>query len=376
MINTRILHISGNQYSPLPSEHHTRRIWDELSKNCDEYHILARGKDMSFSHTVDGNIHLHLVSAFGRRMWVFFFLSWLLPYYIVKYKPTHLVVQCPVMGGLSAALCSVLFRLPLFVELHGAHYFQPARAGLSGIIEHYIYRLFSWPAFSVASKIRSLSEDMSQNLIRVYGAHLSRKVVVIPTRVDLSVFNKVKTKYSVDGPLRIISVGAYTPIKNHISLLEDLNECGIAFTLTLVGAGPLENEYLIKAKQLGLTDQLNIAGQISHSQLATMLPSYDLYIHYSTSEGLSRAILEAMAAGLPVIATRVGYIEGVLENNKNAVVLDQPWRENFIHNMENLSVSENQRQRLGIAARQTIEERFDADRVFELYRNEIVDCIQ
>ena len=62
-----LFHIGGNQYSPLPAEHHTFQIWEALSKDFDEYHVFARSKNMKFSHTQQGKIHLHLIHGFGKR---------------------------------------------------------------------------------------------------------------------------------------------------------------------------------------------------------------------------------------------------------------------------------------------------------------------
>jgi glycosyltransferase involved in cell wall biosynthesis len=372
MKRTCLLHISGNQYPLLPADHHTRRIWEELAKGFDEYHVLARGEGMHFSHSMDGNIHLHLLPSFGRRMWVFLFLSWLLPYFVVRYRPTHLLAQCPVLGGLAAAACSLIFRLPLFVELHGAHYFGPARSGWTGILEFQIYRALSRFTFAVADRIRSLSEDMSDHLCSVYGPGLRAKVVTIPTRVDLAVFNKVKVDYKSDEMLRVITVGSFYPRKNHINLIKDLFLSSIPFQLTLVGSGPLIDMYRQLSEELGLVDRIVITGSVGHQELSALLVNNDVYIHYALSEGLPRAILEAMAAGLPVVATRVGFIGGVLEDGENALVLESPWSVQLVEAIGRIYKSENLRRELGQAARKTIEERFESNRVFEQYRKAIL----
>ena len=372
MKRTCLLHIGGNQYPPLPAEHHTRRIWEELAIGFDEYHVIARGEGMGFSHSVEGNIHLHLLPSFGKRMWVFFFLSWLLPYFVVRYRPTHLLVQCPVLGGLAAAVCASIFKLPLFVELHGAHYFGPVRRGWAGILEFNIYKRFSWFTFSVANRIRSLSADMSDHLQKVYGAGLRRKIVTIPTRVDLMVFDTVKTDYGIGEVLRVITIGALSSTKNHIQLMEDLNVSGVSFQLTIVGSGLLAGKYKEVAAGLGIADRLIITGNISHQELAVLLPTQDVYVHYSVSEGLSRAILEAMATGLPVVATRVGFIGGVLEDGKNALVLDPPWQVQLSKAIIHICSSESLRCKLGQSARRMIEERFESNLVFEQYRKAIL----
>ncbi len=367
MKRTILFHISGNQYLPFPAQHHTRRIWDELSKSFDEYHVIARGKTNHYVHSVEGSIHLHLLPALGGRMWVFFFVSWLLPYFVMRYRPTHLLAQCPVLGGLAAAFCSKLFGIPLFVEIHGAHYFRPARPGWKGVLEHRVYRALSRITFSVATRIRSLSEDMRDYVLRVYGDRIASKTIVIPNRVDLDVFKHVKKSYKKSAYLNVISVGGFSPNKNHLKLIEDLCKTGVKFKLTLAGAGSLENEYMEFANRLGVADCVTTLS-MDHQALSAALPQHDVYVHYSLSEGVPRAILEAMAAGLPVVATRVGFIKGVLLDGENALVIDQPYQDGLVRSIRALADSEEFRKRLGCAARSTIETRYEWNHVFDQYR--------
>jgi len=370
MTRTCLFHISGNQYSPFPVKHHTRRIWDELSKGFDEYHIIARGFENRYVHSIEGSVHLHLLPALSSRMWPFLFLSWLLPFFIIRYKPTHLLAQCPVVGGLAASFCSILFKIPLFVELHGAHYFVASRSNLKSKLEHIFYRVFSRITFSVADRIRSLSQDMSENLLNVYGEKVFKKVVVIPNRVDLNVFSLVKKSYKLNKPIRIITVGNYLPVKNHLSLIKDLSETKYDFQLIIAGTGPLKVEYESLADQLNIRDRITLV-KLDHQTLAELLSQQDIYVHYSLSEGVPRAILEAMAAGLPVISSRVGFIKDVLIDNENALVIDKPYSDGLRKSIRSLDESEYLREYLGKSARQTIEDRFEWNRVFDNYRTAI-----
>ncbi|UFS69930.1 glycosyltransferase family 4 protein [Geomonas sp. RF6] len=374
MKKTVLFHVSGNQYDPFPATHHTRRIWEELSRGVDEYHLVARGRINSYQHSVHGKIHLHLLPAWGRRMWVFFLLSWALPFFVLRYRPTHLVAQCPVLGGLAASACSKLFGIPLFMELHGVHYFVPTTERIASRLEHLCYRLLSPISFAAAQKIRSLSEHMTQELRRVYGAGAVEKAVVVPNRVDLKVFSRAKDCYSIEGAVRIVMVGSFYPVKNQLALVEALHRCGIDFRLSLVGAGPLKGAIVELAQKLGIADRLEIHQNLSHAQLADLLVRHDLYVHYSLAEGVPRAVLEAMAAGLPVVSTPVGYINGVLVHGENALLLQEPWGDDLCATLGRLLESQPLRESLGRRARRTIEEKFEWHRVFALYRREILSC--
>jgi glycosyltransferase involved in cell wall biosynthesis len=213
---------------------------------------------------------------------------------------------------------------------------------------------------------------MTGHLCRVYGESLRAKVVVIPTRVDMSVFRKAKKVYERGAVLRIISVGSFIALKNHIALIRDLRATGVAFRLTLVGTGPLQNEYDRVIEELGCRDDVVFAGTVTHEILASLLREHDLYVHYSRSEGLSRAILEAMAVGLPVVATRVGFIGGVLNDAQNCLVIDPPWSSSLAEALKRLASSEPLRRQLGENARNTIEARFESNAVFDVYRKAVL----
>jgi glycosyltransferase involved in cell wall biosynthesis len=374
MSPNKIFHISANQYPKLPAEHHSKIIWQELSKSCDEYHVFARGMDMSFSHTQEGKLHLHLVPSMGKRQLSFLFLSFFLPLYFMKYKPTHVVAQCPVLGGFFAALCKNAFNFKLFVEIHGEHYFLPIKKGWLGYLHYNFFKTITKFSLKRADKIRSLSSSMSKCLIDTYGKHISHKITVVPNRVNLKTFEIIKSDYNSYGELKIISVGRFSNLKNHINLLRDLYASGIKFHLTVVGSGDLKFEYIKLAEDLGEVSDLTILENIPHSELAKLLPNNDLYVHYSLSEGVPRAILEAMACGLPVFSTNVGYISDLLQHNVNSVVIDLPYKDNLIANLIPLANSSIFREKLGQSARKTIEDSYEWDFVFDLYRSEILNC--
>lgn len=370
----RIFHLSGNVYPELPVRHHSLRIWEELSKGADEYHVLASSGAIRYSHTTLGNIHLHLLPTVGPRMWGYFLSSWLIVLFGIRYRPTKIIAQCAVVGGLAGAVLSAMFRIPMLTEIHGAHYFFPTRSGLFAKIESAGYRLLSRPAFKISARIRSLSEDMTAWIRKTYGEAAAEKVVLIPNRVDLKTFSPPKQTYEVDEPVKVISVGAYSPTKNHLKLIEELFAACPGARLTLVGRGQLSEDYLKLARRLGVGDQVQLFWATSHEEVAARLADSDVYIHYSIAEGVPRAVLEAMAMGLPIICTPVGFIQGVLCHDQDVLLLGSPGAEDLSVALDRLRASALERARLGRAARTTIVDRFEWDRAFAIYRREIADC--
>ena len=86
--------------------------------------------------------------------------------------------------------------------------------------------------------------------------------------------------------------------------------------LMIAGVGELQNELKNLVRELKLEDKVVFLGQVSHEELAKLYKRADVFVRPSLSEGLGSAFLEAMGAGVPVIATPVGGIPDFLEDGK------------------------------------------------------------
>lgn len=113
----------------------------------------------------------------------------------------------------------------------------------------------------------------------------------------------------------LVTTGSLEPVKNHHYLLEILaetNRAGRSLTLDIFGEGRLHKELLEQARSLGLQDQVRFRG--FRPDVRAFLPRYRAYAHASYSESLPLAIIEAMAAGLPVIAGDIGGISELCDD--------------------------------------------------------------
>lgn len=128
---------------------------------------------------------------------------------------------------------------------------------------------------------------------------------VIYSGVDLDLYEPATP--GVDGPIRLVTVGALAPRKGQeyaIEALSMLKESGVDATLDLVGAGPDEAKLRRLVADAGLGDLVSFAGEQEDPR--PYLKRADVFLLPSRQEGFAVALLEAMATGLPVIATDVG----------------------------------------------------------------------
>ena len=162
----------------------------------------------------------------------------------------------------------------------------------------------------------------------------------------------------------LVTVGSLVLVKNHSYLLDVLAETkksGQVLTLDIFGEGPLRSDLEEKISSLGLDDQVRLRG--FRSDVRALLPGYRAYVHGSYSEALPFAIVEAMAAGLPVVAGNVGGIPELFDHGVEGRYwpLDDPVR--AAAEVMDLLDSEPERLRAARSATQRFHRDFDADNV-------------
>jgi glycosyltransferase involved in cell wall biosynthesis len=117
----------------------------------------------------------------------------------------------------------------------------------------------------------------------------------------------------------LVTVGNLDLVKNHRFLLDVLAEAkraGRSLSLDIFGDGPCRKDLTRQASSLGLEDQVRFRG--FRTDVRDFLPGYLAYVHASYSESSSLAIMEAMAAGLPIVAANTGPISELCDDGVEA----------------------------------------------------------
>jgi len=176
-----------------------------------------------------------------------------------------------------------------------------------------------------------------------------------------------------EGALVIGTVGNLTPKKDHRNLLAATARAGghnREVQLVLVGSGPLERALRDDARSLGLSDRVVFAG--SRDDVAELLPAFDVFALSSQNEGLPISLLEAMAAGVPCVATSVGGVPEVIHNGNEGLLVPAGDRVALADALSLLLRAPELRNAIGARAAQTAR-RFDvtqaAHRTETVYRD-------
>ena len=123
------------------------------------------------------------------------------------------------------------------------------------------------------------------------------------------------------GQKVILSVGRLSKEKDQVSLVEAMSELRGSFSpyLVILGEGPEHKTILEKTRLLGLTDKVILTGQ--QDDIAPFYSLADVVVISSRSEGSPNVLLEALAAGVPLVATSVGGIPEMVRDGEHALLV-------------------------------------------------------
>jgi glycosyltransferase involved in cell wall biosynthesis len=169
---------------------------------------------------------------------------------------------------------------------------------------------------------------------------------------------------------RIVSVARFEAPKDHETLLRAVALLPESWRLDLVGDGPGEKQARSLARTLGLGERVRFLGY--QPDPAPFLARAQIFALATRAEGFPRSVLEAMRAGLPVVASRVGGVPEAVTDRAGGLLVPPGDPGLMSDALSKLLADSGLRQRQGLAARHAYEQRFRFERMAEatqaLYR--------
>jgi glycosyltransferase involved in cell wall biosynthesis len=155
------------------------------------------------------------------------------------------------------------------------------------------------------------------------------------------------------------SVGWLTDVKGHTYLIEavaKLKQDFPALHLVIIGSGDRHDALLQQAESAGLRDAVHFLGH--RDDIESCLAGMDLFVLPSLNEGMGRALIEAMAAGLPVIASHVGGIPAVIRHERTGLLVPPGDANALAVALRRLLDRPEWAAQLGVAASRSVDSRY------------------
>ena len=227
-----------------------------------------------------------------------------------------------------------------------------------------------------ASRVVAVSQDVAEVVLRREKVD-PRRLTVIPNGIDLSRFQargrRRETRKALgledDTPL-ILAVGHVTRVKGVDVLLEAAARLvrerpGAVFLVAGDGHADEVRRVEDQVAEAGLRHAFRLLG--ARTDVPDLLEACDIFVQPSRSEGQPNAVMEAMAMGVPVVATRVGGVPEIARDGAEAVLVPAEDPERLAEACSKLLVDDDRRRRLGAAAAARARAEFGLDTMVGRY---------
>ena len=262
-------------------------------------------------------------------------------------------------SGVAAWFWNLFFRLPYIVSLRGGD--VPGFRPYDFARQHRLLAPLLRRVWHRAATVVANSEGLRQ-LGQIFEPRIP--VRVIPNGVDLEKFKPVSQRWD---PPRLLFVGRVVYQKGLDLLLKAL--AGLRdspWELEIVGDGPRVERLKEQVAQLHLEKKVSFAGWLSRDGLPQAYQRANLFVYPSRHEGMPNAVLEAMASGLPVLATRIAGNEDLVSEETGVLVPPEDVQA-LGAALASLISNASLRQQMGAAARKQVEAQYSWRKVAQAY---------
>jgi glycosyltransferase involved in cell wall biosynthesis len=297
-----------------------------------------------------------------------FSLAYYLALYRIIKKNNVKLIQAHLLGStLTYSLISLLLRIPLVATLHGRVDVNPNEKWI--FIKHKIMQLG-------VNKLVAVSRDLAQYIAQ-RGLFKQDKIAIIYNGVDLEKYNKntlteIRKNLGLNSQAILIgSLGNVRPAKAYDVLIDAAKimtqqNSNVYFVI----AGHKKEDLMMQLnRQL---DQLNLADRVHfigfQQDSAAFLGQLDLFLLSSTSEGFSIATIEAMATALPVVVTRCGGPEEILEHDESGWLVAPNNAKELADGVLLLLENTSLQQRLAQSGKQKVINHFSMQAMLQQYK--------
>jgi glycosyltransferase involved in cell wall biosynthesis len=267
---------------------------------------------------------------------------------LLRRERPHIVHANSSKAGVLARLAAAFTRVPVRVfTVHGwAH---AAHHGAAGTVYRWADRLMApLTTLTICVAERERQVGLAARTCR------AASTVVVPNAVDVAA---TEVAHAPRGPARVVSVGRLKAPKDPVTLVRAVALMRSSCEVVLAGDGPDREALTRELQAAGVADRVELAGD--RGDVAQLLSGATVFVLSSRSEGAPMSVLEAMAAGLPVVATAVGGIPELVEDGRTGLLVAPGDPHALATALERVLEDPEFGRRLGAAGRERALARFD-----------------
>jgi glycosyltransferase involved in cell wall biosynthesis len=260
----------------------------------------------------------------------------------------------------SAWVYTLFTKKKIFVVEHTPHQ-------VKGIFE----KVASFFSLLLARKVVCLTDSYRETLIKKNWLVFPRlKTVVIENGIDLNVFKPAIKESTV---LKAGMIGRFSHQKNQqmvVDALADAYQQGVIsrdFHFYFAGTGETLEKVKTSVTKKKLNNNIHFLGMLNEHQIVDLLGTINIYVHASYAETMCTSVMQAMACGLPIIASNISGINNIVQSDVNAVLFDNDDVNTLVSQLTLIYNNLEPAKKMGIAARQYAETNLSSLNSFKKY---------
>ena len=330
-MNDRNICLISRSIYPHPVGKHTQNMktFDGWLRHWSNIVVLSQCRSNNLCISQHGKIHGVLLPIIKNKYFNVLYFT-ILGLYKVKQlnkKYEFEIFQASDAGGaILAILAGKIYNKKFIFEVQGDIFDYPTHVG--GMLHSTLVKFFSRFIVKRADYIRIVSPFLYEPLDRF--AINRNKVFLVPPRCDSNLFNlknveKNKPNILSKNKFNLLFVGNLLIAKGVDILLESfslISKHNPNIGLTFIGDGEEKNRLIARAKELDLSEKVFLLGRLEYNSIPTFMHYSDILILPSIEEGVGRVLLEAMSLNLPIIASNVGGIPLVIDDQKDGLLFE------------------------------------------------------
>lgn len=338
-----------------------------------EWHMVTKLFDKTHPrYEIVGNIHVHRVRTPKE---LFPFVGFWKGAQLHKQKHFDIVWAVMTYAGFAGLFLKLRFsRIQFFLNLQEGTPFADIKR--KAFLVYPLFKLM----FKKADKIQALSQFLAREAYQI-GA--TKKVEVVPNGVDLALFATEPSRDQVlslaqklekkEGDVFVVTTSRLTEKNGIDDVIKALQFLPSEVKFLIAGVG--EDEHMLRAlaERIGVRDRVWFLGLFGHQDLPTLLRVSDIFIRASRSEGFGISFIEAMAAGLPVIATPVGGIPDFIDDRQTGLFTCADNPKDIAEKIQELCDHPELRDHIALEGQKRVFARYGWDQVVSLMKEKVFE---